>query len=236
MGNPAHLVCDSDALIQVFITRQRGLLVHLRENYGVQPAITQDVRSEVSVHSRFRAQFAPPLDRSLTSGALVLLETETIARGLAAAGHGRAAIDHLLQEYERTWEQYRLHVDSGEAASYAVAVTFGWPLLSHDNSAPRTLERLGLRVASPVLRFCDLLVFGVKTGQITEDECDSALKRLRSEREYVPFEFSDRRRSMAERLGGFSCRLAEAEPNASVPAPHGARDVLLLSRRHQPSS
>lgn len=228
MGNPAFLVCDSDALIQVFLTRQRDLFVYLRDSFGVQAAIVQEIRIELSNHDKFGKQFLPPLERALASSALMLLDSTVIRRHLSTQGITGTGVDRFLEEQARRWDAYRLHVDTGEAACHATAVTFAWPALSHDISAVETLEHVGLEPAAPVLRFCDLATFAHACGRLSGEQFEASLKSLRGAREPMPYPFRDAKKPLVDLIQEFNCRLKLTEGEA--PVPRGARDTLYLRR------
>src|SRR2546425_8700904 len=69
MPNPRLLLCDTDSLIQLFLTRlvTKKLLPLrvLRDEYGIQPAIVEEVETELMWTRRYKDQFAPELKKAL---------------------------------------------------------------------------------------------------------------------------------------------------------------------------
>lgn len=223
MPNPLFLLSDSDALIQVFMTRQRRALAELRTRGAMLTAVLPEVESEVCNHRKFRQQFEPEFQRTVKAGNLVVLERSDTRKLLLDAGTPPEAIDRELLDLESRCREYNKHVDEGEAYTHAVAARFGFPVMSHDQKAITQLRKLGLRVGQPTLRFFDLLVFAHERGWVTTEECERARKHLSVQGEFIPYEFTDARTPFPDCAATFPCRLAVKKATGSLPT-----DVLHL--------
>src|SRR5258708_22268451 len=79
---PRLLFCDTDCLIQLFISRQVGLLMWLEERYGLESVIVPEVEVELAFHRKFKGRFDPDLRRALSSGAISLFDYSRPELGL----------------------------------------------------------------------------------------------------------------------------------------------------------
>jgi hypothetical protein len=234
VSNPEFLLCDTDALIQVFIGRQVRLLVHMIDVYGVMPAIVPEVESEISAHRKFRNRFEPQLITQLAQQHIVVLEDAAIRQLLVQRGVPQPQIDQGLRRIVTRSQQYHRHVQTGEAYSHAAGVELRIPLMSHDWDAVRTLEQAGEPVAVPVLRLWDLFALALNDGVVTETEGDQATDHLEREDEFIPGALRKSAGPFAETIRRFDSRLRRRHRGAPAD-PAGPRDRLYLDPKPQGS-
>jgi hypothetical protein len=206
MPEPRILVCDTDALIQFFLTKHITGLVPLRvlkDNYQIQPAIIEEVEVELAWTRKFGSQFEPELRKALATGTIQLLNE--------AAFH-QYVPPHLAKTVFSSFQalglEHNKYVDPGEAYTLAAAATLSEPALSNDVTALRALENNGFALPSPVLRPFDLLALCFQTGTMTETECNAVRQELVRVGEHVPRPF--RRASFTNGLANFCPRLLES--------------------------
>lgn len=187
MGNPRVLLCDTDALIQLFLTVSQTKLTPLRmlkDDYGIQPAIVAEVEVELQSNRKFASRIAPELRKALVNGTIELLDASAITRYVPDQ-LGKV----VFANCQTVGQEYNRVADRGEAYTLATAVTLQVPALSNDLSALEALDYNGLAVPSPVLRAFDLLVFCYQAGALSEGECDGARKELARIKEHLPQAF-----------------------------------------------
>lgn len=214
MPNPAYLLSDSDALIQLFIAKQGALLACLKSKFGTTLAIVPEIELEVSWHHKFRNQFEAPLQRYIGSGHIEVLDDVRHHALLKSRGMSSALADQMILETQNRSRTYARHVQTGEAYSHGRAVALGLPLMSHDIQAVNTLVRCGLPVASPFLRFADLLVFGRRVGGISKEDCDRVRGILDGQKEWLPAQLRNRKMS-DEHWDQFDCRIVTTPAEAT---------------------
>lgn len=190
MPNPSVLLCDTDALIQLFLTaaQTKNLvpLRTLRDDYGIQPAIVAEVEIELMSHRKHGGKVGPELRKALGKGTLEVLDVGTMSKYVP--GHLAKGV---FGNYLTLGQQYAKVADRGEAYTLAAAVTLNVPALSNDVSALRALDFNNLAVPSPVLRAFDLLALCLQAGHLTDGECDAARKELVRCGEHVPAAFKN---------------------------------------------
>lgn len=59
MPNPAILPCDTDALVQFFLADEIRPFRHLKDVYGIQPTIVQEVDLELRWLGKYKDKFVP---------------------------------------------------------------------------------------------------------------------------------------------------------------------------------
>ena len=92
------------------------------------------------------------------------------------------------------------------------------PLLSHDRSAIRTLERQSRKTATPTLRLFDLICLAYRNGGMDESSCDQVRKKLiATPDEFVPQAF--KHASFADGLVNYDLRLFDSAGSAGAPPP-----------------
>jgi hypothetical protein len=231
MPDPHLLLCDTDSLIQLFLTAPHNNnlipLRSLKDDYGIQPTIVAEVETELMWSRKFGSRFVPQLKKALGNGLFEILDATTLSRHIP--GHLAKGVFEACQNLG---QQYNRHADRGESYTLAAAVTLGEPALSNDKSALDALDYNGMALPSPVLRLFDLLVFSYQIGVLGEKECDMTRKELVQLREHVPGAF--RNASFVKGLAGFCPRILDgaAAPVGSRPAPGpGYAAQVLLARK-----
>ena len=174
-SNPALCVCDSDALVQIFLSNELTPLRVLKDDYGVQPVIVDEVSVELRSLRKFN--IAPKLTKALSSGLVAHLDPATVARCLGAPPV--SVLNATLGAVATLGSQYSLFVHGGEAFTHAAAVTLSVPSLSHDENALAALRVKGLQLPSTVLRLYDLLALCYSREKLTANECDAVKGNLR---------------------------------------------------------
>ena len=76
-------------------------------------------------------------------------------------------------------------IDRGEAYCHGAGMTLGVPVLTHDIQAINRLGGQGILYTEPLLRFHDLLGFGVQTRALSHDDCNHARDILRQNNEWI---------------------------------------------------
>jgi hypothetical protein len=190
MPNPGVLLCDADALIQLFLaTKQTRSLIplrSLRDDYGIQPAIVAEVEVELLSNRKYGAKVMQELRRALGNGTLEILDVGAMSKYVSSS-----VAKGVFGVYQTLGQQYAKVADLGEAYTLAAAVTLDVPALSNDITALRALDRHNHAVPSPVLRSFDLLALSLQTGTLAEKDCDDARKELRGRGEHVPAPFQN---------------------------------------------
>jgi len=205
--NPDLLLCDTDSLIQLFLTAQYNKnlipLRSLRENYGIQPVIPAEVETELMWTRRYGARFGPQLKKALSNGLIEVLDETSLSNHVPSN-----LAKTVFARCQALGQQYNRFVGSGEAFTLAAAVTLSSPALSNDKSALDALDYNGMQLPSPVLRAFDLLCFSYQIGGMEEKECDEVRKELVQLREHVPAAFQ--KASFADGLNRFCPRILDA--------------------------
>lgn len=181
MLNPALLLCDSDALTQFFLANELRPLRQLKDLYGIQPAVVQEVDLELRWVGKHRDRFVPQLDKALKSNVLCVLEPPYFQSLLSTAPVGAS-----WAAFQSLGAQYDGHIGPGEAYTFAAAVTLNLPALSNDFSAIKTLESNMLTLPTPVLRSFDLLAFCFQNGLLELKACEAARGELLKNGEGLP--------------------------------------------------
>ncbi len=184
MPNPALLLCDSDALAQLFIANEIRPLRHLQEAYGIQPTIVQEVDLELRWLRKHKSRFVPQLDKALKSSVLKVLEPPLFQSLLSTAPVGAS-----WAGFQSLGAQYEGHIHRGEAYTFAAGVTLNLPALSNDFNAIKTLEANLLPLPTPVLRSFDLLALCLKNGHLQLKECEAVRSELMRNGEGLPKAF-----------------------------------------------
>ena len=217
MANPRLLLCDTDALIQVFLTKdQTKKLLPLRilkDAYGIQPAIVVEVETELRSTRRYLNQFDADLKKATGNGTLLLLDEGAFGNYVSPSNLSRT----IYSSFQNLGKQHYRYAHRGEAYTFAAAVTLGEPALSNDASALEALDRQGFPLPSPVLRVFDLLAFCLQTGDLTEKDCDSTRRELIRLEEPVPRIFQ--RASFGDGLPNFCPRFLDGKKACIGQAP-----------------
>lgn len=211
MANPAILVCDSDALAQLFLSNEIRPLRHLQEAYGVQPVIVQEVDLELRWVGKYKDRFVQPLEKALRGRVLKILDP-TLFQSLV----GTAPVGASWENFQSLGAQYDGRIHRGEAYTFAAAITLEVPALSNDFSAIKTLEGNLLAVPRPVLRAFDLLAFCLNSGHLELKACESVRSELLKNGEGIPKPFAHA--SFEDGLNDFAPRLHDG-PNPTDRSP-----------------
>ena len=216
MPNPALLVCDSDVLVQYFLANEIRPFRHLKETYGIQAAIVQEVDLELRWLGKHRDKFVHQLDKGLKSEVLRVLDPAYFQSFL-----GTAPVGASWTGFQSLGAQYEGPVHRGEAYTFAAAVTLGVPALSNDFSAIKTLEANLLALPTPVLRGFDLLAFCYESGCLELKACEGVRSELSKNGEGMPKAFMNA--SFENGLKNFSPRLRNgAAPTVTSTAAYSA--------------
>lgn len=219
--NPAYLVCDSSALIQLLIAGEKSLISTFRTRFrmrlGVVPEVTQEIRGQEGIARSF--------EQRMKSGDIVQLtlsELDHYARDLN--------LNISSKTIMVLGKQLNQFVDLGEAFSHAVAAAFRLPMLTNDWSAVRALTKHDCGpIGFPVIGLVDVLCCFFDGGILSDEQCSGILGRLKQAGEVVPGVLSNPARAFAERRQEVTdWRLKLLPPGRSATAPKNARDVLWL--------
>lgn len=200
MPNPALLLCDSDALIQFFTANEIRPFRLLKEGYGIQPVIVQEVDLELRWLGKHKDKFVSQLDKALKSNTLRILDPAYFQSLL-----GTAPVGASWAGFQSLGAQYEGYIGRGEAYTFAAALTLIMPALSNDFSAIKTLEANFLTLPTPVLRGFDLLGFCFQAGDLEHTACDAVRGELLKNGEGMPKAFMNA--SFQDGLKNFSPRL-----------------------------
>src|SRR5579872_146863 len=199
---PQLLVCDTDALIQIFIAEQGELLKKLRRIYGIQPVITESVEDELfRPGKRKAALFQPKAQKALDNQALLILDERSVGAFTSNDRHTTYSSIQLLGQ------RNNIAIGRGEAFSHAAGVVLRAPVLSNDSKAVEIADRRDLQIAQHVLRAYDVFVLFHQIGQLSEKDCDEIRKLLAAAEEAPPYVF--RNRKFIEGLAHFCPRLVD---------------------------
>jgi len=190
MSNPALLVIDTDALVQLMIGGRLPLLRELKARYSINSVIVPEVEIEVASSRRF-SKYQPTLAKAISNGIVKIFDSSRYASLLQqSASLQRTAAGVSYGDIQSLGATYNLRVDRGEAYTFAAAVRLRQPAMSNDFSAIKALDKAGFALPVPVLRAYDLIVFAFQTKLITQRDCDSFRKSLLSESvsEFIPRE------------------------------------------------
>lgn len=231
MANPRLLLCDTDSLIQLFLTAQHNQnlapLRVLRDSYGIQPTIVEEVETELMWTRRHGARFVPLLKKAMGSGVIERLDVTVLGRHV-----GQAIVKSVHSSFQALGQQYSKYADPGESYTFAAAVTLAVPALSNDKSAVDALDYNGMALPSPVLRAFDVLALSYQVGALAEKECDKVRKELVQLGEHVPRAF--RNASFLDGLAQFCPRILDggvkAIGTASAPGPAYAVQILCTKK------
>ena len=216
MPNPRILACDTDSLIQLFLTAKYNKnlipLRVLRDDYGIQPTIVAEVETELMWTRRYGARFVPPLKKAIGNGLIEVLDQQVLARHV-----GDSIAKSVYGGFQALGQQYSRFTDPGEAYTFAAAVTMGEPALSNDKSALDALEYNGMALPSPVLRMFDLLALSYQIGTLEEKECNQARQELIRLVEHVPRVFQNA--SFIDGLTHFCPRILDGAFNSVGESP-----------------
>lgn len=233
-ANPSMLVCDTDALSQVLVAGDFSVIRDLKKTYHTQPvlveAVEYELRSPQSLSlRRLVPKYEAALEKALGNGTLQVLDERSLPYYLGPAAH---AVWNEISIRATKWAR---RVQRGEAYSHAVASTLSVPVLTHDITAIRILEKDGEALSQPLLRVFDLYALGFQTGCMSEAACDGCRQKLLQEGQFLPKAFQHH--GFKDGLGMFYPRIqVEQMPPVGHAEPIDQHDFRLLLQSPQPVS
>ena len=202
--NPALLVADTDAVIQLVVGDCISILKSLKDTYGIQVTVMPAVKSELLLKAERKfARYKKPILKTFDSEVIELLDANLLA------SKGWASPDRVVGQIDELGGRYINFVDRGEAYSYAAANLLRLPLLSNDGAAIGDLLDSRITLPNNLLRAFDVIVFGNQIQILSGDDCDGIRKKLVQEEEHVPKCFANTNYKTG--LGGFFARLADRQ-------------------------
>jgi hypothetical protein len=200
MPNPAILLCDSDVLVQFFLSGDLRPLTELKTRFGIQPVVVLEVDLELRWLGKHKDRFVSPLEKALKHKTLLRLDQALFQSFLSSAAPGTS-----WSSYQALGAQYYGYVQRGEAYTHAAGVALGFPTASNDFKAILTLQAQMLAIPAPVLRFFDLCVFAYECGVLNLKSCEFVRSELLKHGEGLPKAFANS--SFEDGLKTFRCRL-----------------------------
>ena len=182
------LVCDTDALIQIFLSGQGELLKKFKKLYGIQCVITESV--EVELHGprmKNSALFLPQVRKALQNNALMVLDQHSVGSFTSNDPHTTYLSIQVMGR------KNNLHLGKGEAYSHAAGVVLRVPVMSNDMKAIVVADRTGLPTGKPTIRAYDLFVLFHQIGELSSGDCDEIRKTLTAVKETPHSSFSGRK-------------------------------------------
>jgi hypothetical protein len=178
--NPSLLVCDTSSLIQLIIAERTALLHTLRNDYRIQAVVVEAVEAELrrNIERRFTDK-ANILKKALNSKSIVVLDEAVLE------ANGFRAANALLEQIDELGADFALRIDRGEAYTHSAAQVLTIPTLSQDLRAISKLIQDKVRVARPILRAFDVILFGLQIGELTIGDCNTARRVLLKRKEAV---------------------------------------------------
>jgi len=226
MPNPSLLICDSDVMVQLFIAAELRPLRELKNLYGIQPAIVQEVDVELRWVGPYGGRFVPQLDKAIKSGLIQRLDKALFQSCISTAPLGAS-----WAAFQSLGAVYLGFVDRGEAYTHAAGVVLGLPTASDDYAAIEVLRYQMQNLPCPILRSFDLLAFALQTGILEIKECENVRSCLLRENRWVPAAF--KHKSFAEGMANFRLRLRDTRfaSHADPQPPATFSDPLFITPR-----
>jgi hypothetical protein len=223
--NPALIVADTSALIQIVVGEEITPLRILKQDFGIQVVVHEAVETEIN----WRVQKRFPEKRPILKKAFANRTIEVLSRAvLESNGYkaGKAVIDQI----DTLGQQFSLRIDRGEAYTHAAGNVLSVPALSQDIAAIWGLINDKIDVQRPILRAFDILAFGVQTGAIDWDACAKARKHLIKAKETILPCFQNC--SVEDGMPQFYLRLCDSgSPLIGATAPIDKLDDRIYIRR-----
>jgi hypothetical protein len=225
MPNPRLIICDSDALIQLFTANEIRPLKDLKSLYGIQPVIVHEVDIELRWLGHHKDRFVPQLDKAVKSGLITRLDKGLFQSLVSGAPPGAS-----WGAFQSLGTQYLGYVDKGEAYTHAAGLVLGMPTVSNDFRAIQLLQSQMMNLPVPVLRSFDLLAFALASGTLSIQDCENARSALITSGEGVPGVF--RHTSFKGGLPNFTCRLKDSTSASATtpPTPTKFSDTLFVTK------
>lgn len=204
LTNPQILICDTDALIQIFTARQGELLKRLKRRYGIQPVIPESVEAEITRRGHPKSPLTlPSVNKALDNGALIVLEERIIGGFTSNDAHSTYTSIQLIGQ------DNALHIGPGEAYAYAAGVVLRAPVLSNDAKAVTISDRFGIKRPTYLLRAYDVFMLFHQNGELEERDCDKIRQALLAADEALPFQV--RSKSYGDGLAHLYPRLVDGD-------------------------
>ena len=109
MSNPLALVCDTDALIQLFIADELRPLLHLKKRYGIQPLVAPEVEFELrSNHHQKHDRIVAGLRKATSQGAIRVVDEGVV---MDLTGKGPNIASAICQKAKGCGRSYGRWVD-----------------------------------------------------------------------------------------------------------------------------
>ena len=198
------VVCDTDALTQIFCTKHETILKQLHTQFGISFAVTEAVESEMFRPNRRHAECCRDgFQKALDTGLITILSPRTL--GQFTSNNPFVTYDSM----ELLGQKYHSVIQRGEAYTHAAAHVLKCAVLSNDWKAIRDADRLGLALGHPTFRVYDLLVFLHQCNEFAEKSCDGFRKALHDVDESPHSAFANRK--FREGLPAFYPRLVNPE-------------------------
>lgn len=173
---------DTDALNQVFITKQQAALNVLREDFGVRSFIMSEVEVELRSNKKLSGLVKPQLDKALKNNWLSILTSSHLDQ-LALLGGDPPT---TLADIRQLGAEYNIDVQTGEAYTHAAGVLLNTPTVSNDFNAIRVLEERGKSLPPTVLRSFDLFGFLYLEKYLDAAEVEQIRSTLKANGEFLP--------------------------------------------------
>jgi hypothetical protein len=214
MPNPAILLLDSDALIQLSIKPHLWILREFKARYGMQTVIVPEVENEVLTSRRYAARVSTNVNKSIGNGNIRVLERAKFTALLQGSPVLQAsAVGVSYADIQALGAAYNRRIDTGESYTFAAGVKLQQPAVSNDNRALKTMHVNGFTFPPYVFRAFDLIVFAYQAGLIDDSEADSFRKMLLTEgNEAIPAAFEHT--SFAKGLAAYRPRLLDSTKQA----------------------
>lgn len=182
-ANPPIIICDTDALIQIFIAREGELLKRLKRRYGIQPVVPEAAEGEITRRGlRNSPLFVPGFNKALDNGALLLLEERIIGGFTSNDPHS------TYNSIQSMGQKNAIHIGPGEAHAYAAGVVLRAPVLSNDAKAVLIADRYEIKRPPQILRAYDIFMLFHQNGELDERDCDRIRQSLLKADEALPFQ------------------------------------------------
>lgn len=198
------IICDTDALTQIFCTKHETILKQLHVQFRIEYAVTEAVEAELLRPRRRHSECTRDgFQKALDTGLITILSPRTL--GQYTSNNPFVTYDSI----ELLGQQYNRIIQRGEAYTHAAAHVLKCAVLSNDWKAIRDADRSGLVFDHPTFRVYDLLVFLYQCGECEEKLCDGFRKALHEVDEAPHSAFANRK--FRDGLPNFYLRLVNPE-------------------------
>jgi hypothetical protein len=192
---------DTDALIQIILAGQHGLLSNLRQDFGVACFIMMEVEVELRSKPRLAGLIKPALDKALRNGWIKVLSSSDLEQLACLQGNGPVS----LADIRELGAEYALDVQDGEAYTHAAAILLDIPSVSNDINAIKVLENNGKLLPPTILRSWDIFGFFFLEKYLDPRAAEQIRTNLMTQLEWVPACMKNS--SFADGFPSMACRL-----------------------------